>query len=52
MNCYMGHIPKGEWGSMYDIPDAELGEAYMRASMQVLVKTFNVCFSFLISPNH
>ena len=49
MNRYMGNIPKGEWESMYDIPDAKLDEAYMQASMHVFVKTLNVCFSVLIS---
>ena len=37
MSHHLGNIPEGEWGTLHDVPEAELENAYMRASLQVTV---------------
>ena len=42
MSHHLGNFPEGEWGTLHDVPEAELENAYMRASLQVTVAIFDL----------
>ncbi|XP_062090854.1 uncharacterized protein LOC133797067 isoform X2 [Humulus lupulus] len=37
MSHHLGNFPKGEWGMLHNVPEAELENAYMRASLQASI---------------